>query len=283
MYDGTLQLPPRLTTTEEKYILEQLPSQEAQNILVKKNLRLVLYMAKNFEFNGISKEDLLSIGIIGLIKAASTFSIEKKTKFSTYASVCIRNEILMYLESFKKFSTHETSLEITINDEENLNLYDVLSDSNHDSIKLYEDSDFISYLLTVILNHLESKDVVIFLYQLSGKTQQEIGDILLYSRSCISRKLKIIRKKVKEIAYGPKIDYICKISVFCPKEATLVFRFDTQYFDCDELEKFLKEHQKEYQYTILNNGAYISIKALISEEIFLMLAELYSNFFIENN
>ena len=125
--------------------------------------------------------------------------------------------------------------------------------------------------------------MVIFLYQLSGKTQQEIGDILLYSRSCISRKLKIIRKKVKEIAYGPKIDYICKISVFCPKEATLVFRFDTQYFDRDELEKFLKEHQEEYQYTILNNGAYISIKALISEEIFTMLAELYLNFFIENN
>src|SRR5690606_36415914 len=66
-------------------------------MLIERNLRLVVYIARKFENTGVSIEDLVSIGTIGLIKAVNTFDPSKKIKLATYASRCIENEILMYL------------------------------------------------------------------------------------------------------------------------------------------------------------------------------------------
>ena len=99
-----------LEPEEEAYVLSQLDtkrSKEAKALLIERNLRLVVYIAKKFENTGIGVEDLISIGTIGLIKAIHTFKLDKKIKLATYASRCIENEILMYLRR-----TNKTKLEV---------------------------------------------------------------------------------------------------------------------------------------------------------------------------
>src|SRR5690625_7481627 len=76
----------------------------AKAMLIERNLRLVVYIARKFENTGINIEDLISIGTIGLIKAVNTFDVERKIKLATYASRCIENEILMYLRKNNKRS-----------------------------------------------------------------------------------------------------------------------------------------------------------------------------------
>ncbi len=101
--NGSQTLPPPLNRQEEEEVFSDLLScdepvkQSARQLLIKHNLRLVVYIAKKFESTGINIEDLISIGTIGLIKAVNTFSPEKNIKLATYASRCIENEILMYL------------------------------------------------------------------------------------------------------------------------------------------------------------------------------------------
>ena len=102
---GSQTLPPPLPPEEEAEFIEKLADEdnlEARQILVERNLRLVVYIAKKFENTGIGIEDLISIGTIGLMKGVNTFNSEKKIKLATYASRCIENEILMHLRSIKK-------------------------------------------------------------------------------------------------------------------------------------------------------------------------------------
>ena len=87
---------------------------EARNRLVEHNLRLVVYIARRFENTGVNLEDLISIGTIGLIKAISTYRLDKKIKLATYASRCIENEILMYIRKTANQKT-EVSLDEPIN------------------------------------------------------------------------------------------------------------------------------------------------------------------------
>lgn len=96
---GSQSLPPPLLPEEENEILQRLANNdlEARQILVERNLRLVVYIAKKFENTGVGIEDLISIGTIGLMKAINTFNLDKQIKLATYASRCIENEILMYL------------------------------------------------------------------------------------------------------------------------------------------------------------------------------------------
>ena len=97
-------MPPPLTKEEEEVLLNKLPKgdQAARSLLIERNLRLVVYIARKFENTGINIEDLISIGTIGLIKAVNTFNPEKKIKLATYASRCIENEILMHLRRNNK-------------------------------------------------------------------------------------------------------------------------------------------------------------------------------------
>ena len=103
--------PKPLDEASEAYYLEKLSqgSEEARNILVEHNLRLVVFIARKFENTGVMLEDLISIGTIGLIKAVNTFDPAKKIKLATYASRCIENEIRMHFRSAKK-TEREVSL-----------------------------------------------------------------------------------------------------------------------------------------------------------------------------
>ena len=102
---GAQTLPPPLPEEEEQIYIQKLSEEdnlEARQILVERNLRLVVYIAKKFENTGIGIEDLISIGTIGLAKGVNTFKSDKKIKLATYASRCIENEILMYLRRTNK-------------------------------------------------------------------------------------------------------------------------------------------------------------------------------------
>ena len=98
--------PEPLSSEEEKMYLEKMENgdEEAKNILIERNLRLVAHISKKYASTNIDQEDLISIGTIGLIKGINSYKINKGTKLSTYVSRCIDNEILMYLRKTKRKS-----------------------------------------------------------------------------------------------------------------------------------------------------------------------------------
>lgn len=96
--------PEPLTSEEERYYLIQMSNgdEEARNILIERNLRLVAHVAKKYINSKVDQEDLISIGTVGLIKGIKSFNVEKGARLSTYVSRCIDNEILMHLRATKK-------------------------------------------------------------------------------------------------------------------------------------------------------------------------------------
>ena len=127
---GSDVLPQPLAPAQEQVLLQELAagSERAKQTLIERNLRLVVYLARRFENTGIGMEDLISIGTIGLIKAVSTFRVDRNIKLATYASRCIENEILMYIRKISGQKA-EVSLDEPINtdwDGNELLLSDVL-------------------------------------------------------------------------------------------------------------------------------------------------------------
>ena len=205
---GNDALPPPLKKDEEEELVEKLAngSEEVRNILIERNLRLVVYIARKFENTGVGVEDLISVGTIGLIKAVNTFNPEKKIKLATYASRCIENEILMYLRRNSKVKA-EVSFYEPLNidwDGNELLLSDILGTENDTVYNLIED-EVDKQLLFLALRHLNDreKEIVRLRFGLSGyseKTQKEVADILGISQSYISRlEKKIINRLKKEI------------------------------------------------------------------------------------
>lgn len=143
---GSQTLPPPLTSEEEEDVLKRIENgeKEARKILVERNLRLVVYIAKKFENTGVGLEDLISIGTIGLMKGVNTFKVDKKIKLATYASRCIENEILMHLRRSNKIKS-EISIDEPLNqdcDGNELLLSDVLgTDGDVTSRRIEEEID----------------------------------------------------------------------------------------------------------------------------------------------
>ena len=96
--------PEPLSAEEERIYLEQMAkgNDEARNILIERNLRLVAHVAKKYGNSKVDQDDLISIGTVGLIKGINSFNVEKGARLSTYVSRCIDNEILMHLRATKK-------------------------------------------------------------------------------------------------------------------------------------------------------------------------------------
>ncbi|WP_164215383.1 RNA polymerase sporulation sigma factor SigE [Virgibacillus sp. YIM 98842] len=204
---GSEALPPPLSKEEEKELLTLLPQgdQSARAVLIERNLRLVVYIARKFENTGINIEDLISIGTIGLIKAVNTFNPEKQIKLATYASRCIENEILMYLRRNNKLKS-EISFDEPLNidwDGNELLLSDVLGTEEDIITKDLEVSVDKSLLKDALsqLNDRE-KQIMELRFGLIGKeekTQKDVADMLGISQSYISRlEKKIIRRLKKE-------------------------------------------------------------------------------------
>lgn len=206
---GNDALPPPLSKDEEEDLVNKLQNgdEAIRSILIERNLRLVVYIARKFENTGVNIEDLISVGTIGLIKAVNTFNPEKKIKLATYASRCIENEILMYLRRNSKIKA-EISFYEPLNidwDGNELLLSDILGTENDTVYNLIEDEVDKQLLLMALKNLNErEKEIVKLRFGLNGtreKTQKEVADMLGISQSYISRlEKKIIRRLKKEIS-----------------------------------------------------------------------------------
>ena len=205
---GTDVLPPPLSKEEEEKLVSELAAgnDKTKSILIERNLRLVVYIARKFENTGVGVEDLVSVGTIGLIKAVNTFNPDKNIKLATYASRCIENEILMYLRRNSKVKA-EISFYEPLNidwDGNELLLSDILGTENDTVYNLIEDEVDRELLFTAMKNlSKREKEIVQLRFGLQGykeKTQKEVADMLGISQSYISRlEKKIIKRLKKEI------------------------------------------------------------------------------------
>ena len=193
---GSQKLPPPLSSDEEEELLIKLENKdlEARQILVERNLRLVVYIAKKFENTGVGIEDLISIGTIGLMKAINTFNISKNIKLATYASRCIENEILMSLRAEKKQNGEVYLMEPigTDNDGNEISLCDILgtdADHVHNEAERSMEAERLWQAIDDVLSARE-RTVVKLRYGIPcGRcmAQREVAAILGISRSYVSR------------------------------------------------------------------------------------------------
>ena len=201
-------LPPPLKPDEEIELLQQLEDDDSiKQILIERNLRLVVYISRKFENTGIDIEDLISIGTIGLIKAVNTFKLNKNIKLATYGSGCIENEILMYLRKNNKKKI-EVSFDEPLNidiDGNELLLSDVLGTENDEIYKIIEE-EIDKDLLVMALDRLSDreKQIMELRFGLTSRgrerTQKEVATMLGISQSYISRlEKKIISRLKKEM------------------------------------------------------------------------------------
>ena len=204
--NGSQTLPPPLEPKEEEELLNKIDEDGdiTRKILVERNLRLVVYIAKKFENTGVEIEDLISIGTIGLMKAINTFNTGKNIKLATYASRCIENEILMYLRRSNRIKG-EVSIDEPLNqdgDGNELLLSDILgTDDDITSRRIEDEVD--KKLLKNAIEKLSKreKDIMELRFGVGGrkeKTQKEVADMMGISQSYISRLEKKIMKKMKK-------------------------------------------------------------------------------------
>ncbi len=203
---GSDVLPPPLKGEAEQSALEALErgEEDAKQTLVEHNLRLVVYIARRFENTGINLEDLISIGTIGLIKAISTYRLDKKIRLATYASRCIENEILMYIRKTANQKA-EVSLDEPINmdcDGNELLLADILG-TEEDLIFRPMEEDAELRVLRKALSELpqREREIVVMRFGLEGRkelTQKEVAQIMGISQSYISRLEKRIMLRLRK-------------------------------------------------------------------------------------
>ena len=184
---GSQTLPPPLEAAEEEKLinkLEEKNSIEARQILVERNLRLVVYIAKKFENTGVGIEDLVSIGTIGLMKSINTFKASKNIKLATYASRCIENEILMFLRRSNKLKG-EISIDEPLNqdgDGNELLLSDILG-TDADVVSKGIEDEVDKKLLRICMEKLNPREKNIMELRFgfktgNEKTQKEVADML---------------------------------------------------------------------------------------------------------
>ena len=202
---GASSLPPPLTPEEEKDLLQRLAAGDAaaRDLLITRNLRLVVYLARKYDSSTVPQEDLISIGTIGLIKAVNTFTPDRSIKLATYASRCIGNEILMYLRKSSN-RRQEASIDEPLNvdgDGNELLLSDILgSDANAVSQQLEQDAERAVLRRAVAALSARERQIMELRFGLTDgveRTQKEAADALGISQSYISRLEKRIIHTLK--------------------------------------------------------------------------------------
>ncbi len=223
--------PEPLSLEEEKIYLTRLKDgdEEARNILIERNLRLVAHVCKKYTSSNVDQDDLISIGTIGLIKGINTFEPSKNVKLSTYVSRCIDNEVLMHLRSTKKLNA-EVSLEDPIGkdkDDNTITLQDVLENNEkniEDEVDLKIKMKKLYEKIKKVLKDRE-KTIIELRFGLDGKkpkTQNQIAMMMGISRSYVSR---IETKAIRKISKRNE-----GISIFCLFLATYHFLVKLLYF-----------------------------------------------------
>lgn len=201
--------PEALSSEEEKKYIQMMSKgdEEARNILIEHNLRLVAHVCKKYANSNVDQDDLISIGSIGLIKGINSYDVHKNIKLSTYISKCIDNEILMYLRSIKKLNS-EVYLEDQIGkdkDDNTITLKEILENDDKPIEEEIELKLRIKKLYEKIKSSLQERERTILelRFGLNGaepQTQHEIAKEMGISRSYVSRiETKAINKLAKEI------------------------------------------------------------------------------------
>ncbi len=204
---ATDKLPPPLSKEEElAYLIKaKAGDEEARNVLIEHNLRLVVFLAKKYENTIYDIEDLVSIGSIGLIKGINTYKIDKNIKLATYASRCISNEILMFLRKNKR-KRAEVSLEDALNydaEGNELHLEDILG-TEIDLVPNEYEKQVDKEVLSKEIEGLPDRDkeIMTLRYGLNNTkeyTQKEVAEMLGISQSYISRIEKKVVRKLKQV------------------------------------------------------------------------------------
>ena len=199
-----------LTANEEQEYLKRYRDgdEEAGDILILRNMRLVAHMVKHYNFEEKDVEEYISIGTIGLIKAVKTFNPGKGNRLATYAAKCIDNELLMALRGEKK-KNKDISLQETIGTDKEgneINIIDVIDTGEKDFLESFILKQDVDKLYRGIMNVLNSReqDIIINRYGLMGRdeiTQRELAAGMGISRSYVSRIEKKALEKLK--------NYIC--------------------------------------------------------------------------
>ena len=201
--------PKPLSSEEEKECFELMKNGDktARNSLIEHNLRLVAHIIKKYYSNSTEQDDLVSIGTIGLIKAVSSFNYEKGTRFATYASRCIENEILMYFRNKKKYAQDISFSEPIECDKEGntLSITDVMADERSVAEDIEKKLSAENLYKTIDSELLPREKEIIYLrYGLFGRkayTQREVAKKLSISRSYVSRiekkALETLKEKIK--------------------------------------------------------------------------------------
>lgn len=202
--------PQPLSTEDEKYYLDlyQQGDENAKNILIERNLRLVAHIVKKYSNLNKDMDDLISIGTIGLIKGITSFDANKGTRLATYAARCIENEILMSIRSNRK-QKNETSLQSPIGTDKEgneINLLDVLctdTDSIFDQVDFGIETKKLYAKMMQVLKPRE-KEILQLRYGLNNieeKTQREIAEEMGISRSYVSRiEKKALKRLMQELS-----------------------------------------------------------------------------------
>lgn len=203
---GSDVLPPPLKGSEEQKALEALEQgdEQAKQLLIERNLRLVVFIARRFENTGVNLEDLISIGTIGLIKAIGTYRRDKNIKLATYASRCIENEILMHIRKIANQKT-EISLDEPINmdyDGNELLLSDIMGTDDDMIMRPLEDDVDLCVLRQAVQELPErEREIVVMRFGLEGRqelTQKEVAQKMGISQSYISRLEKRIMLRLRK-------------------------------------------------------------------------------------
>ena len=199
--------PKPLSAGEEREYLKRCSEgdQEARDVLVLRNMRLVAHVVKKYQGTDYDMEDLISVGTIGLIKAINTFKTDKGSRLATYAAKCVENEILMLLRAGKKYRKEVRRFEpIGVDkDGETVSLVDVIEMENKEAVEALIFEQDVKDLYRSYERCLKDteKKVVGMRYGLYGKkehTQREIAKELGISRSYVSRIEKKALEKLKK-------------------------------------------------------------------------------------
>lgn len=204
--------PPPLDYDEEKrlFSLCKKGDENARELLISHNLRLVSHIIKKYYGNSKEQEDLVSVGTVGLIKAIDSYDENKGSRFATYAGKCLQNEILMYFRSQKKLA-FQTSINDPIEFDKDGNPL------TYDDIMSVED-DFVERVYTKSLSGQayegikkclddREREIIVLRYGLNKKrplTQREVSKLMGISRSYVSRLEKSALEKLKEYILIPR-------------------------------------------------------------------------------
>lgn len=205
--DTPHQFPKPLSAKEELACFEEMEkgSVKAKHRLIEHNLRLVVHIARKYHNSSEEQEELISIGTFGLMKAVETFDYKKGAKFSTYASRCVENEILMHFRAQKK-SAGDLYMNEPIDvdkDGNTLTLMDIIEDGTNleEDVDLSIHSKQLYRFLGQCLDEREL-EIIIHRYGLYGNipmTQKEVAQRLDISRSYVSRIEKAALGKLKKM------------------------------------------------------------------------------------